>query len=226
MRKKILIIILMLVINIMFLNINIVQAENITDIFTEGDSFLEAGKSTTINEIELQNASQTIYNMLLVLGICVAVVIAAILGIKFMIGSAEEKAQVKDELVPFVIGCVVVFGAFGFWKIFVTIGNYVSDDWETQKVSDYVETDEKLYEKEKLYCKICNEKLYESDIQNRSDGRYIMCSKCHNSYKIECNICQKKLTYDEIVKGKCNGEHGIGSHSISDSIMKNFIIYK
>ena len=39
-----------------------------------------------------------------------------------MIGSAEEKAQIKDALIPFVIGCIVIFGAFGIWKIFVTMG--------------------------------------------------------------------------------------------------------
>ena len=40
-----------------------------------------------------------------------------------MIGSAEEKAQIKDALIPFIIGCIIVFGAFGIWKIFVNIGN-------------------------------------------------------------------------------------------------------
>ena len=51
------------------------------------------------------------------------ILIGAILGIKFMIGSVEEKAEIKAALVPFIIGCVVVFGAFGIWKIVVTIGN-------------------------------------------------------------------------------------------------------
>lgn len=125
MKTKILIIILMIVINILFLNINVVQADGISDVFTGGDKFLNAGKNenVTIDETELQNASTTIYNILFISGICVAVIIAGILGIKFMIGSVEEKAQVKDALVPFIIGCIVVFGAFGFWKIFVQIGN-------------------------------------------------------------------------------------------------------
>ena len=40
-----------------------------------------------------------------------------------MLGSMEEKAQIKEALIPFVIGCIVAFGAFGIWKIFITIGN-------------------------------------------------------------------------------------------------------
>lgn len=125
MKTKILAIILIIVINVMFFNINIVQASDISDVITGGDNFLNSGKSGSakIDEDELQNTSTVIYNILLILGICIAVLISAILGIKFMIGSVEEKAQVKDSLVPFVIGCIVVFGAFGFWKIFVTIGN-------------------------------------------------------------------------------------------------------
>ena len=117
--------ILLIIMNIMIFNVNIVHAEGISDIITGGDSFLEAGKNgnATIDETKLQSTSTMIYNVLLILGICVAVIISSVLGIKFMIGSAEEKAQIKDALIPFIIGCIIVFGAFGIWKIFVNIGN-------------------------------------------------------------------------------------------------------
>lgn len=216
MIKKGLIIILIIVINIMFLNINIVQAEGITDVFTGGDSFLAAGKedsSTSIDKTELQNTSQMIYNMLLVLGICVAVVIAAILGIKFMIGSVEEKAQVKDALIPFVIGCVVVFGAFGIWKIFVTIGNDVSDDWNTQKVANYVEVNGKLFEKGKLYCRKCDEKADDKTIQQG------FCSRCHTTFNNKCPNCGKLLTYEEILEGRCHRDWAAVSNDL-------FVVYK
>lgn len=39
-----------------------------------------------------------------------------------MLGSIEEKANIKESLIPFVIGCIVVFGAFGIWRIFVSLG--------------------------------------------------------------------------------------------------------
>lgn len=123
--KLLIIIILIIVINMIFFNINKVQADGISDVITGGDSFLEAGKKdgVSIDETKLKNTSDMIYNILLTIGICLAVVVSGILGIKFMIGSVEEKAQIKDALVPFVIGCIVIFGAFGLWKIFITIGN-------------------------------------------------------------------------------------------------------
>lgn len=120
-----LILILVVVVNMIFFNINIVQAESYSDIIKDGDSFLNSAKKSnvSIDETKLKDSSEMIYNILLIFGMCIAVVISGILGIKFMIGSVEEKAEIKDALIPFIIGCIVVFGAFGIWKIFVTIGN-------------------------------------------------------------------------------------------------------
>lgn len=127
MKTKFLIIIIAItVINMIFSNINIVQADTsgVGQVIKGGDDFLEAGKSgeALIDEGKLQDTSKTIYNILLLIGICVAVVISAILGLQFIIGSAEEKAKISEALIPFAIGCVVVFGAFGIWAIFINIG--------------------------------------------------------------------------------------------------------
>lgn len=95
-------------------------------LFHGGDDFIQAGSNSSAASLDyskLKSTSNMIYNILLVLGIAVAVIIASILGIKFMMGSMEEKAQIKEALVPFIIGCIVVFGAFGIWKIFVSIGS-------------------------------------------------------------------------------------------------------
>lgn len=135
MKTKVLMIItLMIVINMLFFNINRVQASGISDVVKGGDDFLDAGQSgeISIDTTKLKSTSNMLYNILLISGICIAVIISGILGIKFMIGSVEEKAQVKDALIPFIIGCVIVFGAFGFWKIFVTIGNNFTEANTTQ----------------------------------------------------------------------------------------------
>lgn len=98
---------------------------SLSGVISGGDSFIQAGKggSAQIDKGSLQNASSSIYNILLICGVIIAVLIGSIMGIKFMIGSVEEKAEIKAALVPFAIGCIVVFGAFGIWKIVVTIGN-------------------------------------------------------------------------------------------------------
>lgn len=76
-----------------------------------------ANTENTISQSSLKNTIDLIYNILLAVGIIVAVVAGAILGVQFMVASADGKAELKERLVPYVVGCVVIFGAFGIWKI-------------------------------------------------------------------------------------------------------------
>ena len=94
---------------------------NLDKIVTDANSFLDKGSQVdeddTISEEKIQDLSNLIYNVLLVIGIVVAVVIGGILGIQFITSGAEGKADIKQMLVPYVIGVVVLFGAFTIWKI-------------------------------------------------------------------------------------------------------------
>lgn len=94
------------------------------DIISSANGFLSAANNASTNVIsdeDMQKLANTIYNILLVLAISIAVIVGAILGIKFITEGAEGKAEVKKSLIPYVAGCVVVFGAFTIWKIIVTI---------------------------------------------------------------------------------------------------------
>ena len=44
-------------------------------------------------------------------GSAAAIVILIILGVKYMMGSAEEKAEYKKTFVPYLIGAVLIFAA-------------------------------------------------------------------------------------------------------------------
>lgn len=93
-------------------------------IVQDGKSFLEQGstETTIAGEHELQGLSSYLYNILLVAGIVIAVVVATVLGVQFMMGGAEGQAKVKEMLVPFIAGCIIVFAGFGFWKIAIQVG--------------------------------------------------------------------------------------------------------
>lgn len=119
MKKKLIIIILSLLLFINFNN-NIVLADGITDIINSGKNFMQRG-NVQIDSTQIQPLSNTIYNILFALGLGIAVIIAAVLGIKFILGSAEEKADIKGMLIPYIVGCAVIFGAFGIWKAIVDI---------------------------------------------------------------------------------------------------------
>ena len=94
------------------------------EIITEGKGFIQKGQSGAEDKISsdnLKNMSDTIYNILLVAGIIIAIIVGLIMGIKFIMGGIEEKAEIKAMLLPYIIGCVVVFGAFAIWKAIVDI---------------------------------------------------------------------------------------------------------
>ncbi len=45
------------------------------------------------------------------IGAVLAILIVAIFGIKYMMGSLEEKAEYKKTMIPFIVGAVVLFAA-------------------------------------------------------------------------------------------------------------------
>lgn len=52
-----------------------------------------------------------IVGIIQVVGIVVAVVILLVLGIKYMTGSAQEKAEYKKTMIPYIIGAILIFAA-------------------------------------------------------------------------------------------------------------------
>ena len=69
----------------------------------------------------MQQAVDVLYNIFLGVGMVIAVIVGIILGIQFMTSGSEEKAKIKESLIGYVIGCIVVFGAFGIWKLAIMI---------------------------------------------------------------------------------------------------------
>lgn len=96
-------------------------AGSLDDMIGDADKFVDSTDGTAISASSLQDFSKTFYNIFLTIGIIVATLVGSILGIKFMLGGAEEKAHIKELLVPYIVGCIVIFGAFAIWKIVVTI---------------------------------------------------------------------------------------------------------
>lgn len=93
----------------------------------DGDSFISKADSSekVINMSNLETFSGQMYNVILIIGMVVAVIAGLILGIKFMISSVEEKAKIKGILIVYTIGCIVLFGAFSIWKVTVELLNKV-----------------------------------------------------------------------------------------------------
>ena len=60
---------------------------------------------------KIQDVGQKIMGVLTTVGIVISVIVLIILGIKYMMGSASEKAEYKKTMIPYLVGAVFIFGA-------------------------------------------------------------------------------------------------------------------
>ena len=126
--KKIFLIVFLIILVMLMLSSKL-YAFSVSEWFSQAETAINDGKSNSNNKLnssEIKNTSNTLYNILLGIGTGVAVIVGAILGVQFMQAGIDKKVQVKEALVAYVISCIVLFGAFGIWKLIVTIMSSIS----------------------------------------------------------------------------------------------------
>ena len=83
-------------------------------VFAEVEGGLQPGEvkgSAQAQTQGIQNIGNQIVTIVSVIGSLASVIVLIVLGIKYMMGSAEEKAEYKKTLMPYVIGAALVFAA-------------------------------------------------------------------------------------------------------------------
>lgn len=94
----------------------------LTSIFCATNSVMAALNSSGVNPSSYKGDStyntgsiNTIGNQVITIvstvGTIFSVIVLVVLGIKYMMGSAEEKAEYKKTLLPYIIGAALVFAA-------------------------------------------------------------------------------------------------------------------
>lgn len=69
----------------------------------------------------IMNVGGNIVSIVTTVGIIVAVVVLLVLGIKYMMGSASEKAEYKKTMIPYLVGALLIFGASAIAKAVIAI---------------------------------------------------------------------------------------------------------
>lgn len=124
---------ILIIITAMFLIFTFVSNIYATDDIIKGaDNFLKKGQNSYLNPGQIKKTSDLIYNVLLAIGSVAVVIVGAILGIQFIMGSVEEKAKIQEALIPFIIGTIIIYGAFGIWKIAVTVFSGIEDGFSME----------------------------------------------------------------------------------------------
>lgn len=79
--------------------------------------------STSGAQQDVMNIGNQIIGIITTVGVVVAVVILLVLGIKYMMGSASEKAEYKKTMIPYIVGAILIFGASAITKVVVGLAS-------------------------------------------------------------------------------------------------------
>ena len=105
MRKKIVISVILF--SIISLFVGTVYAAGVDEIISNmSETSQVAGADSGI-----ASSIKDVIGMLQVAGTGIALVVITMLGIKYMLAAPSEKADVKKQIMPILIGCILIFGA-------------------------------------------------------------------------------------------------------------------
>ena len=91
------------------------------------DKTLKGVESATGGDGEqIANVGGNIVNIIQIVGIVVAVIVLLVIGIKYMIGSASEKAEYKKTMIPYIVGAVLIFAGTSLVKVIYSLASSVA----------------------------------------------------------------------------------------------------
>ena len=92
----------------------------------EDTNFASVNKGVTSDEGFIGGIN-TIIGLIQVAGTGILVIMITFLGIKYIMASIEEKAEIKKTALPIVIGAVLLFGALEIVKAIAEVGEKMND---------------------------------------------------------------------------------------------------
>lgn len=95
-------------------------AEGIEDI---KEGMKGVGTTSVDTSSGIGNVINVAIRLIQVAGSGIALIMVTMLGIKYMLASANEKADVKKQAVPIIIGCTLLFAAVNIVAIIADVGN-------------------------------------------------------------------------------------------------------
>lgn len=80
-----------------------------------------------ISQSKIEQDMLPLARILMGIAVLVLLSVGAILGVKYMISGADEKANIKEKLIWYVISAVLIFGAVAIFNIVINVLNKISD---------------------------------------------------------------------------------------------------
>ena len=82
--------------------------------------------NSNVQTNDLIKVGNNIVTIIQVVGIVIAVIVLLVIGIKYMMGSASEKAEYKKTMIPYIVGAVLIFAGTSLVRVIYSLSTSVS----------------------------------------------------------------------------------------------------
>lgn len=82
--------------------------------------------TTSAAQGDVTKIGNQLIGIITTVGVVIAVIILLVLGIKYMMGSASEKAEYKKTMIPYLVGAILIFGASAITKVVVGLAQGIT----------------------------------------------------------------------------------------------------
>ncbi len=105
---------------------NVSLGMDLGTIKNQADGFIDKGQAgATITQKEAVQNLIPVGRVLVQIATIVLVIVGLIIGLKYMMSGADEKAKMKEKLIWYVISIVLVYGAVGIFNIVINVMNEI-----------------------------------------------------------------------------------------------------
>lgn len=104
----------------------IVLVSSFIPVFAADAGLIDPSTFTGTQTSSFNNIGNRIIGMVQAIGSIVSVLVLVVLGVKYMMGSAEEKAEYKKTFMPYIIGAILVFAASNLASMIFSFASTIS----------------------------------------------------------------------------------------------------
>ena len=90
-----------------------------------GVDFNKFKNTVQVDDNKITNIGGLVFRTVYIVGMFIAIGYATMLGMKYMSSSTDERAGVKKQLVPFVVGVVLFFGTTKLVEVLIDVAGWI-----------------------------------------------------------------------------------------------------
>lgn len=100
---------------------------NFGDALKDISYYLTTGDISSDEADKLEEKIGIVLTVITNIGIILSIVMPACIGVKYMLGSVETKADYKKDMIPYLVGSVLLFGICTIVKVLQIIGKNINN---------------------------------------------------------------------------------------------------